>query len=211
MDGEKSKKSKEPEKIKVKFDPARQVGTLDGNYFDPLGISQIGDKRGFLRRRAVEIKHGRVAMVALSGLAFQHFVHVPVNMWETQVKLAPYGIGATSNFYGITGFVCFATFGLSIGFLELYVLAPKEGKYPGDFGDPAGFGQYTEEMRTAELQNGRAAMIGIAACFLAEFLTGRDIIEQIGAPFELLFPEAPPAPPVVEEGGVASIIPLTSG
>jgi hypothetical protein len=33
---------------------------------DPLGLSKNGDEAVFARRRAVELKHGRVAMLAVT-------------------------------------------------------------------------------------------------------------------------------------------------
>ena len=41
--------------------------------FDPLGIFPA-DKEGQLRMRLAEIKHGRLAMIAISGFALQEFV-----------------------------------------------------------------------------------------------------------------------------------------
>jgi Chlorophyll A-B binding protein len=43
--------------------------------FDPVGFSQ--DAPSLFRRRAVELKHGRVAMLATVGVVVQTFVHLP--------------------------------------------------------------------------------------------------------------------------------------
>ncbi len=43
-------------------------------YFDPLGFSKDSDPKQFMRRRASELKHGRVAMIAAMGyITPEHF------------------------------------------------------------------------------------------------------------------------------------------
>ncbi|CAE7554019.1 FCPE, partial [Symbiodinium microadriaticum] len=44
------------------FDPATELGVQDPiGFWDPLGLSADKDQATFKRRRAVEIKHGRIA------------------------------------------------------------------------------------------------------------------------------------------------------
>ena len=44
------------------FDPAKELGVQDPvGFWDPLGLSADKDEATFKRRRAVEIKHGRIA------------------------------------------------------------------------------------------------------------------------------------------------------
>ena len=57
----------------------------------------------------------------------------------------------------------------------------QPGKNAGDFGDPAGLNQYTEEMRLKELNNGRMAMISVLGIFGAELATGKDALTQFSA------------------------------
>ena len=43
------------------FDPATELGVQDPiGFWDPLGLSADKDQATFKRRRAVEIKHGRI-------------------------------------------------------------------------------------------------------------------------------------------------------
>ena len=43
------------------FDPAKELGVQDPiGFWDPLGLSADKDEATFKRRRAVEIKHGRI-------------------------------------------------------------------------------------------------------------------------------------------------------
>ena len=46
------------------FDPAKELGVQDPiGFWDPLGLSAGKDEATFQRRRAVEIKHGRIVSV----------------------------------------------------------------------------------------------------------------------------------------------------
>ena len=46
------------------FDPAKELGVQDPiGFWDPLGLSAGKDEATFKRRRAVEIKHGRIVRV----------------------------------------------------------------------------------------------------------------------------------------------------
>merc|ERR1712014_419053 len=60
-------KPKKP--AKPPFDPTAQPGVIAPlGYFDPLGYSSVGmDKERFFRDRDLELKHGRIAMMASWG------------------------------------------------------------------------------------------------------------------------------------------------
>ena len=46
------------------FDPAKELGVQDPiGFWDPLGLSADKDEATFKRRRAVEIKHGRIVWI----------------------------------------------------------------------------------------------------------------------------------------------------
>lgn len=58
----------------LKSRDATSLTYFPGNLgFDPLGLLPV-DKDGQLRMRLAEIKHGRLAMIAISGFALQEFV-----------------------------------------------------------------------------------------------------------------------------------------
>ena len=86
--------------------------------------------------------------------------------------------GAIGGGEGVLGGTA-AIFVLS-GALE-QVWTEQPGKNAGDFGDPAGLNQYTEEMRMKEINNGRMAMISILGIFGAELATGKDALTQFSA------------------------------
>jgi len=157
---------------KSSFDPAVQVGAMPPlGYFDPAGFSKKGDESGFRTLRAAEIKHGRVAMMAALGAVVQHYVKFP------GFEQVPSGLSAVLTPPGSYGMV--ALFLVS-GALELGVWTEDPSKEPGNFGDPAGLGQYTQEFRERELNNGRFAMFAAIGIISAELLTGKDAIEQFG-------------------------------
>eukprot|EP00435_Cladocopium_sp_Y103_P071061 s392_g36.t1 len=159
------------------FDPAKQVGAMEPlGYFDPAGFCKVGDKEGFQNLRAAEIKHGRVAMMAALGAVAQHYIKFPGfdAGWQGRESV-PAGVGAVTTAPGTYGFA--ALFLLS-GAMELAVWTQDPNKEAGDFGDPLGLGQYNEEFRNKELNNGRFAMFAAIGIISADLLTGKDAIQQ---------------------------------
>jgi len=64
--------------------------------------------------------------------------------------------------------------------METLVWTQDPNKEVGDFGDPVGLGQYNEDMRSKELNNGRFAMFAAIGILAADALTGKDGMEQLG-------------------------------
>lgn len=156
------------------FNPAVAIGVTEPlGYFDPLGFCANNDVAEFRKFRTAELKHGRVAMMGALGAVVQHYVKFP------GFEKVPAGLDAINTAPGSYGTI--ALF-LVAGVLELGVWTESPDKEPGNFGDPAGLGFYTEEMRNRELNNGRAAMFAVIGIIAAELLTGKDAIEQLGLP-----------------------------
>jgi hypothetical protein len=154
------------------FEPSKQLGATEPlGFFDPAGFSKAGDETGFRNLRAAEIKHGRVAMMAALGAVVQHYVKLP------GFGSVPSGLAAAVSAPGSYGFI--ALFVLA-GALELGVWTESPDKEPGNFGDPLNLGQYGEDSRNRELNNGRAAMFAAIGIIAAELYTGKDAIEQFG-------------------------------
>merc|ERR1712190_407352 len=60
------------------FDPATELGVQDPlGFWDPLGFCADGDEAAFKRRRAVEIKHGRISMYATIGYIVPEYFKFP--------------------------------------------------------------------------------------------------------------------------------------
>lgn len=166
------------------FNPKRQIGVTDPlGFFDPLGICPK-DQTVFNEYRACEIKHGRVAMLATVGAITQHFVRFPGFTYTNFGKALPSGVGAVTETPGSFGFCILLAVA---GILELLLwkdgVDPGKGEWtkePGNFGDPLGLGQYNDDMRNRELNNGRMAMFAALGIIVAEFATGRDGVAQLG-------------------------------
>eukprot|EP00624_Nannochloropsis_granulata_P003483 evm.model.NODE_27596_length_23439_cov_34.245060.2 len=147
---------------------------------DPLGFSADGDVEKFNKYRAAEIKHGRVAMLAmLHTLVTGLGVKLPglVAAGDGIPQSMPFGIGAvTSGAWAAQGWAQVLLFASA-----LEVLAPqKEDKIPGDVQpDTAAFAKLDEKSeeealayQNKELNNGRLAMVSWLGAVVGASLTG---------------------------------------
>lgn len=150
--------------LKMSFES--EIGVLPPvGFFDPLGLSKDGNAETFARRRAVELKHGRVAMLAVTGYVVAEIARFPgaIDLDGTTFTSIPNGLAA------ITAIPAFGWFQIaaSIGWWEIFGWKQVEGANPGDFGYGNEFfgeplsGDKLIEKQTKELQNGRLAMIAI--------------------------------------------------
>lgn len=142
--------------------------TLPLGFFDPLGLVADGDQETFDRLRYTEIKHGRIAMLAVVGFLWTEAgIRLP---WD--LDLSGTTFGDIPGGYAALDAIPYAgklqIFGF-IGALEVFVMRDFTGaEFPGDlrndFFDP-GWDTFSEEeklnKRTIELNQGRAAMMGI--------------------------------------------------
>merc|ERR1712232_278313 len=153
------------------FSPANEIGAMAPlGYFDPLGFAKDADEAGFKNLRAAEIKHGRVAMMAAVGAVAQSLFRLPG--FEDVQGTFTAAVGGDVNMPG-----GLATIFVITGALEL-LGKEQPGREAGNFGDPAGLNQYTEDMRMKEINNGRMAMISVLGIFGAELATGKDALTQ---------------------------------
>ena len=85
----------------VAFDPANEAGVQDPvGFWDPLGFSDDKDEATFKRRRAVEIKHGRICMYATIGYMVPEYFKFPGYLSPSmgiQFADVPDGLGALSK------------------------------------------------------------------------------------------------------------------
>eukprot|EP00529_Nitzschia_sp_RCC80_P036467 CAMPEP_0113451000 /NCGR_PEP_ID=MMETSP0014_2-20120614/6117_1 /TAXON_ID=2857 /ORGANISM="Nitzschia sp." /LENGTH=197 /DNA_ID=CAMNT_0000342351 /DNA_START=114 /DNA_END=707 /DNA_ORIENTATION=+ /assembly_acc=CAM_ASM_000159 len=147
-------------------------------FFDPLGLVADGDEEKFERLRYVEIKHGRICMLGVLGYLVQEAgIRLPgaINYSGLDFSAVPNGFGALSTIggAGIGQIVAF------IGFLELAVMkdVTGESEFPGDFRNgfiDFGWDSFDESTklskRAIELNNGRAAQMGLLALMVHEKL-----------------------------------------
>lgn len=153
-------------------------------FFDPLGLVADGDQEKFDRLRYVEIKHGRICQLAFLGqIVTRNGIHLSgdIDYSGHSFDSFPNGWAAISGPDAISG-AGLAQIVAFIGFLELFVMKDIEGtgnEFVGDFRNGAldfGWDTFDEETklskRAIELNNGRAAMMGILGLMMHEQLGG---------------------------------------
>lgn len=150
-------------------------------FWDPLGLLADADQERFDRLRYVEIKHGRICMLAVLGqITTKAGVFLPgsIDFAGTKFSDIPTGWAAVDKIpaAGLAQIVAF------VGFLELFVMKDSAngaapGDFPGDFRNgfiDFGWDSFSEEEKASkrgiELNNGRAAQMGILALMVHEQL-----------------------------------------
>lgn len=152
-------------------------------FWDPLSLLDGKDQARFDRLRYVEIKHGRIAMLAVVGYITTEFGYrLPgaIDSAGDTFDSIPAGFASLSAMPA-AGLVQILTF---VGLLEISGWKQDTSSFPGDFGAssfPVGFinKKYSEaqklDYRAKELNQGRAAQMGILALMVHEQL-GVDIL-----------------------------------
>ena len=148
--------------------------------WDPMGMLNGADEERFERLRYVEIKHGRISMLAFLGqIVTRAGIHLPgsINYAGDSFDSFPNGIAALvgPNSIPTAGLVQLIAF---VGLLECSVMRDIEGtgnEFVGDFRNgyiDFGWDEFDEEeklfKRGVELNNGRAAMMGILGLMVHE-------------------------------------------
>ncbi|CAH0375247.1 unnamed protein product, partial [Pelagomonas calceolata] len=162
-------------KVVVKGDIGVDPGPIDpsGPFWE--------DQEGLARRRAVEIKHGRISMMAFLGMMVQELgitfpgsINLDGSVQFSDILKDGMGFPAVANIptFGLFQIVAFAGFA-EIGAMPAaqYTGGPQNlpGGYDGSVGTISGGYPFTTQIEdvtarnralTCELQNGRAAMLG---------------------------------------------------
>jgi len=148
-------------------------------FWDPLGLSADGDVDTFKRRRAAELKHGRICMLACVGYIVPEYFRWPGYLSpEKGIKFAdmPHGIAAISK-VPLEGWVQIVLF---LGHYEGYFWRQDPKRAPGDYEgygflgagknfifnfDPIEFKdpEVRKTKLAAEIANGRLAMVALMA------------------------------------------------
>jgi len=159
-------------------------------FWDPWGLSAMGSDETNAWFRAAELKHGRVAMAAVTGWCVTALgIHFPGAIDYSGTTFESLGNDPIGAWDALSGAGKFQIIGL-IGFLEFHSELAKphvmRGGVPGkitpllgpiSLWDPIGtMGGLSEEakfvQRTKEIAKGRLAMIAIVSFFSASFVPG---------------------------------------
>jgi len=147
--------------------------------YDPLNLLRNASQEKFDRLRYVELKHGRICQLAFLGqIVTRAGIHLPgsIDLEGNSFDSYPDGLAAVFGDDAIPQ----AGLGqiiLFIGLLELFVMKDVTGaaEFPGDFRNgfiDFGWDSFDEKTklrkRAIELNNGRAAMMGILGLMMHE-------------------------------------------
>mmetsp|Transcript_33989 Transcript_33989/g.43692 ORF Transcript_33989/g.43692 Transcript_33989/m.43692 type:complete len:222 (+) Transcript_33989:30-695(+) len=173
--------AKSTSSLSMKFEDELGV-TAPLGFWDPLGFTSDGDEAAFRRRRISEIKHGRIAMMAVVGSIVPEFFRFPGTLApSTGLKFSdvPNSIEALTVVPLLGWVQVFAW----IGFMEAVVWKQDPDMAPGDWGgedwvresDPA----KKAEKLNKELNNGRLAMMAIMGIMVQTKLTGVNPVHDL--------------------------------
>merc|ERR1712242_411408 len=146
-------------------------------FWDPLGLAADGDVAAFKRRRSVEIKHGRICMLATMGYITPEITGKLPGYLSPSAGLKfediPNGLSAISKVLGLVWSQIFAW----CAYAEITNGYEWDKKEPGNVGwNPPLLVSSDPETRkrrlSAELANGRLAMMAIIGMFFQDGLTG---------------------------------------
>merc|ERR1719311_2019078 len=159
-------------------------GTPEGKVWDPLGLGQ--DEAALYRRRVVEIKHGRVCMVAFLGMTVgpNELIQPTHQLLAPSLDLhfddIPGGIAALGAVPGAGWLQIVAL----VGIHELTVAKQDYTKVPGEIPTFLAFKpedpEIFREKQLRGLKNGRLAMIAVLGELLAQGVSGEGTYEQLG-------------------------------
>jgi hypothetical protein len=163
--------------------PACQSSGLVGAEagFDPLYLSDFIDIKWL---REAELKHGRICMLASTGVMAQEFLALPnypgytPNAVEAATSVPPEAM------LQIVAFMAWFEISTNKGKFTMMNMFEDPSREPGNLGfDPLKFGENAEtreRLEMAELKNGRLAMIGFSGMLHQIFVTGKPVFASLG-------------------------------
>jgi len=165
----------------AQFDPSKELGACPPlGYWDPFGMMAFQDEEKFRRNRELELKHGRICMAATIGM------FVPDLFGRFGGYLSP----STGLKFTDVPSTIDAIYKVPVeGWLQIFAFAgaleAKNQAFPTNYGYPAFTGQINKlqepersKKLLAEINNGRLAMVAMAAIVAQNAATGQSIVEQ---------------------------------
>ena len=162
-------------------------GSLAGDVgFDPFNFAKSTST--LLNYREAEVKHARLAMLAAAGWPiselFDKKIAAALNMApvldasDRVPSILNGGLGKVSPAYWVG---CLGVAALIDLFGTLRTKAEKEMYIPGDFGLRLGYPAQEDGqkwMQTAEIKNGRLAMIAVVGFAIQEFVSKQGVVDE---------------------------------
>ena len=162
-------------------------------FWDPAGISRDCSQLEFNKLQESEIKHGRIAMIAvlgcaigeLGGIGFLDGVTGPaIYQYQQADNIIPaFSQNVVGLIFAIEGFNVVGPWREEAGWGPIPMAGVAElkvGHIPGDLNfDPLGLMPKTDKdkvaMKTKEINNGRLAMLAIAGIVAQELVTNQPV------------------------------------
>merc|ERR1719491_1497943 len=177
--------------------PAFMDGSMAGDVgFDPLGFAD--SEENLTKYREAEVKHARLAMLAAAGwpiselfdkkIADMFGLDAVLDATNRVPSVLNGGMGKISPLYWVA---CIVLAG-AIDVVGTFSASKRKGYLPGDFSfDPLGLYPSDEKgqkwMQTAEIKNGRLAMLAITGFCFQELVTHIAVIDQTPIFFKPIF------------------------
>jgi len=165
----------------AQFDPSKELGACPPlGYWDPFGMMAFQDEEKFRRNRELELKHGRICMVAAIGMIVPDLFGRFGGYLSPSMDLKFSDIPCTIE----------AIYKVPVaGWLQIFALAgaieAKNLAFPTNYGYPPFWGQINklspeekQKKLLAEINNGRLAMMAMAAIVAQNGATGQSLVEQ---------------------------------
>mmetsp|Transcript_79394 Transcript_79394/g.146008 ORF Transcript_79394/g.146008 Transcript_79394/m.146008 type:complete len:254 (-) Transcript_79394:77-838(-) len=163
--------------------PYCQISGLAGAEagFDPLYLSDYFDIKWL---REAELKHGRICMLATTGIIFQEFYSLPKYPGYTPNPVEALSTVPQNALLQILAFAAYVEITSNKGKIDQFTMFEDPNRKPGDVGfDPLKFGENPktrERLELAELKNGRLAMLAFFGMITQVQVTGKPVIASLG-------------------------------
>lgn len=145
-------------------------------FWDPIGFTDDGDMEAYYRRRSVEFKHGRIAMLATMGYITPELIGKWPGFLSPSMNIKFVDIPNGLNAFKAVPMLGWTQILIYFGFVEFTGgFDDYRNRTPGEYGwtvltaaDPA----ERKRKLNADLANGRLAMVAIIAMLFQDGLTG---------------------------------------
>uniref|UniRef100_A0A7S0TG21 Uncharacterized protein n=1 Tax=Hemiselmis andersenii TaxID=464988 RepID=A0A7S0TG21_HEMAN len=161
--------------------PPALDGSMAGDVgFDPLGFTNYFDLKWL---REAELKHGRICMLATTGILVQEVIRLPGDAFSAKFALDAWAQAPRGGMLQIL---------VAIGLIEMVsnrfaitatTMFQNPARVPGDLGfDPLSLGTNPAtraKYELAEVTHGRAAMMGLSGMIHQMIVSKQPIIDQL--------------------------------